>query len=461
MLDLYTLQIDEEKLHPNFKHLLKDKAATRSVIKDWTKGFIDRDGKIIKEFQSTFNSSFWEFYLHAAFTELGFSFDYSVDRPDFLLAKEGIELVAEAVIANNPNEGQPEWERESKPHFSKKLMHEVIELAMIRILTAIDGKHKKVLNNYGKLPHVKGRPFILCLAPFEQPYFFAQGDQAIRKVLYKFDAPLYQRNEETGEVRIVGETAVNEVVKHNGIELPLGLFTDDRMKEISAIIFSSTATMTKVKALNSKEHPFTIFSAVRYQKEAWDTPYFISKYGGGYDETLLDGLHIYLNPFAEVPFDPNLFYSPEISLHQYDPETEITYEQVENGFLISHSCMTLNPVDVVPEKIEQDSSKEYKSFVSEWNDSELRAVNANVGPGINNHMAHIDGWTVTVFMDAIDSDWSAIAKPDIYYSLQEFILIRNDSTIGPIDFYETMEEAFENIKKEIAAASISQKTGEV
>ncbi|WP_232925945.1 hypothetical protein, partial [Pseudomonas syringae] len=38
-------------------------------------GFPDRNNKFVKEFQTTFNSIFWEVYLYMAFREYGFSLD--------------------------------------------------------------------------------------------------------------------------------------------------------------------------------------------------------------------------------------------------------------------------------------------------------------------------------------------------------------------------------------------------
>lgn len=62
MLDILKPVVPEEKLHPNFKSLLQNPYhyETLLTIKEWTKGFVDRDRKIIKEFQTTFNSAFWE-----------------------------------------------------------------------------------------------------------------------------------------------------------------------------------------------------------------------------------------------------------------------------------------------------------------------------------------------------------------------------------------------------------------
>lgn len=85
MLDIWTPIVKEEDLHPNFKTLTSQPhhAETLKTIQSWTEGFVDRDNKIIQEFQKTFNSSFWEFYLNATFKKLGFEIDYSHNRPDF------------------------------------------------------------------------------------------------------------------------------------------------------------------------------------------------------------------------------------------------------------------------------------------------------------------------------------------------------------------------------------------
>ncbi len=75
-------EISEEELHPKYK-LLRDKyfyEEERKIILDWTDDFIDRDNKIVKEFQTTFYSSFWEFYLYKVFREMNFEIDFTYDR---------------------------------------------------------------------------------------------------------------------------------------------------------------------------------------------------------------------------------------------------------------------------------------------------------------------------------------------------------------------------------------------
>lgn len=451
-LDIFKSIVPDDKQHPNFKAMVNEiNSATRELITDWTEGFVDRDNKIIKEFQTTFNSSFWEFYLNACFRELGFRIDYSYDRPDFMLSKDGFDFAIEATIANHPNEGTPEWEKEFTElaeSYSKDSLFQIIYLATIRLANAIKSKHKHYVDKYSQLEHVKGKPYIICLAPFEQPLFFAQADAAIRRVLYKYNAPLYVKDEVTGDIRIVGEEYTDSVVKSTGASIPLGLFLDDGMKEVSAVIFSNTATMTKAKALNSSKHPHTFFQAIRYNPNSWEKPYYHCGQGGEFQETLLDGLHIFLNPFAEHPFDPDLFYGDEISLHAYDVQENSPLEFINEGALFAHQCMTIVPTDKVANLDSLKPDVEFKDYSFKWEEGVLYPISASVGTGVDNHLAHYNGWTIFVFKDSIDNDWGAFAKGKIVSTMQDFISLSDKYGMLPnSEFYSSKEEAFADIKK--------------
>ncbi|WP_122951461.1 hypothetical protein [Bathymodiolus thermophilus thioautotrophic gill symbiont] len=89
-MDLFTPIVEEDKLHNNFKNIiLEPEAYARDVINEWADGFIDRDGKFIKEFQTTFNSSFWEIYLYASLKQFNYSIDFTFQAPDFVVNDGG------------------------------------------------------------------------------------------------------------------------------------------------------------------------------------------------------------------------------------------------------------------------------------------------------------------------------------------------------------------------------------
>ena len=103
-MDLFKDLIPKEKQHPNFRVIASSEIFEheRTVLRDWAEGFTDRDNKFVKEFQTTFNSSFWELYVFACFKKLAFACDFSYDSPDFVLSSPSGALVAEAVIASHP-----------------------------------------------------------------------------------------------------------------------------------------------------------------------------------------------------------------------------------------------------------------------------------------------------------------------------------------------------------------------
>jgi hypothetical protein len=450
MLDMFTPIVPEEKQHPNFKSLLISiNKPTRDRICRWTEGFIDRDGKIVKEFQTTFNSTFWELYLHACFNELGFTHNYVHDSPDFLISKNDTTFSAEATIASHPSGARPEWDKEFPTELSPDTKFQIIHLSTIRLANAIYTKFKKYKDNYQNLEHVNKNPFILCVAPFDQPFFFEQADIAIRRILYKFNAPLYIKDEKSGEIRIVGEEYVEKVIKHNNEEIDLGFFTDERMKEISAVIFSNTATITKVKALDSEMYPETIFCATRYNSKSFDTPHYISGIGANFKETLLDGLHLYINPFAEKQFDPDLFFSEEISLHTYDPIDQSPLEFVNNGALLAHFCMSFHKQGTFESVKLSNQASQYKEYEFKWEEGVLYSLSATVGLGVNNHIAHYRGWTVVVFEDSQDGDWGGIAKRKIMHTLQDFLSLKDENDIMSHKFHQSNLEAFNSMKLKI------------
>jgi hypothetical protein len=80
-LDLFKPVVSEDKLHPNFRRTLDPGAAgVRAVLNGWADGFVDRDNKFVREFQTTYNSSFWELYLFAVLKRLSISLDISMPR---------------------------------------------------------------------------------------------------------------------------------------------------------------------------------------------------------------------------------------------------------------------------------------------------------------------------------------------------------------------------------------------
>jgi hypothetical protein len=299
-IDLFNIEVGESLLHPNFLQTIEPgKEGVREVLKQWADGFVDRDGKLVKEFQTTYNSVFWELYLFALFKSWGVSNNFKYYAPDFNIREYG-GICIEAVIANNTNNSDPEWINSGKEIVFPNLgdaetLDKFVTESTIRLSNAFFSKLKKFRKEYLELEHVKSKPFILAVAPFDRPWFYMQASQAISLLLYA------KRVKSDGKGRWIFE-AVEYVEKENGAQIDLGIFNNNSCTEISAVIFSNVATFGKAQALAYKIQQFPVmFMWARFNESQFGKPNMGVSWGRDYDESLDDGISIYLNPFASNP----------------------------------------------------------------------------------------------------------------------------------------------------------------
>lgn len=281
-MDLFTPVIDESKLHPNFKETINDTSkGVQEVLQLWAQGFIDRDGKFVKEFQTSYNSGFWELYLFAVLKHLKIDIDFKFASPDFVSSNKN--FVIEAVTANHSYGDLPEWEKsfETLKNAAEEDFFEVSRQSVIRLSNAFSAKTKKYNELYRHLKHVENKPFIIAVSNYSKQDFNLHGDVAMQWLLYDF---LNQ----------------GSVSKANGTEVPLGIFNDPRYEDVSAVLYSSVATFGKARALSDGVSN-CIFDAVRIK----DDHEIIHVRGSGddYKESLCDGLRLFVNPNAKQPID--------------------------------------------------------------------------------------------------------------------------------------------------------------
>ena len=258
-MDLWTPQVNEKHFHPSFKTLrsLASKGAL-NVINSWTNGFTDRDNKFVKEFQTTFNSSFWELYLHASFKELGFKINFDHPAPDFMLQFGDDTINVEATIANNAEGYRPEFDKSNIWKIQDTDPYDSRQQTAIRIANAITCKSLKYQTKYNKLDHVKEHPFVLGVMPFDCPFTFSASQSAMRMVLFGMDEPILDVNINSSVGMKLDYSEISSITKFNSVgksvEIPVGMFRDIRYSHISAVIFSNTATSRKVSALAGDLH---------------------------------------------------------------------------------------------------------------------------------------------------------------------------------------------------------------
>lgn len=333
-MNLFEPIVSAAQHHPNFKNLLRmGNGFTLDVLNDWAQGFIDRDGKFVTEFQMTFNSSFWELYLHAVLKKYDMPVDFTKASPDFCLPSKGFNI--EATVASSAQGAAPEHLRLGKAPPAD--LNAFNFRSIIRLSNSLAAKRRKYLESYAALAHVQDRPYVVAVTNFDQPFSFMACQRPIEAVLhgYYVDEERYIASG-GGEGRLEGETLL-KVFKDNGSPIELGLFTTPAYREISAVIFSSCANMGKVRALSSDPSPGIVFTALRLNP-ASDQPHIIRAPKRRYEENLLDGLRIYHNPYATHPLAPALFRHPSV-FQSFWENDDWVYDQRE-GQLLFRSVQT-------------------------------------------------------------------------------------------------------------------------
>lgn len=332
MIDLFSTTATKEKLHPKYETIKNHLFLTgeHDVLKDWIDGFEDRDNKIVYEFQTTFHSSFWEFYLFAVFKEAGFEIDFTKNRPDFIINKPQ-KFYVEAVVANIKKDGSQEEQRTLRdiismiePAHMQQNFNENLTESIVRYSNAILSKSEKYTGYSKKGKYHKGysedddydttAPYLIALSGYEQINYGNNFYYAIFALLYG----LYYDNLNDKY------TKKENIIKPNSTsEIPIGLFLNEKMEHISAIIFSSTVTLGKLTSLSISQNKSNLnLNTVLCMRHDTEPPHFKPQIvSSSNPEFLSDGLFIFHNPFAKNPMDKNLFKDTNIININFNIET--------------------------------------------------------------------------------------------------------------------------------------------
>lgn len=301
--------LEDGKFHSKYKLLNNELMlhGEREILEKWADGFIDRDGKILYELQTTFHSTFWEFYIHQLLKNMGETIDFTKHRPDFIVKKDdgSDKFYIEAVVSEIKKTGRPEDDRNfadlemtETPLWKLPDFENIINEGVIRCSNAFSGKLKKYAN-YIKEPWVKTDvPYIIGMSSFSQLNYGLESHYSILALLYGFyikeDGLSFEKR--------------NFVVKQEtGAELPLNIFDDETNSDVSAVLFSSKVTLGKLTALAiSNGHP-NLNSVISVYGDT-ELPYFkIKPVTPDNPELFSDGLFLFHNPKAKNPLNPSIF----------------------------------------------------------------------------------------------------------------------------------------------------------
>jgi len=312
-LDLFSATVTDEKLHRKYKILRDCLSLTgeQDILKERVDGFVDRDKKIVKEFQTSFHSAFWEFYLYAVLREAGFEIDFTKKRPDFVIDKP-YKLYIEAVVANIKREGKKEEERNLKdilsmitPACLQENFNDELDESITRYSNAILSKSRKYHDYLDDPDFDQNIPFVIALSGYEQINY---GN----KFYYAMLALLYGLYYDHLNDRYIEKSYI--LKPHTDSKIPIGIFLNEQLAHVSAIIFSCTVTLGKLTslAISKNKSPIKINSVMCIRHDT-EPPHFKTQIVSPENpEYLSDGLFIFHNPFARNPVPESLFDTTNI-----------------------------------------------------------------------------------------------------------------------------------------------------
>jgi hypothetical protein len=172
---------------------------------------------------------------------------------------------------------------------------------------------------------------------------------------------------------------ITSLAKPSGARVEMGIFTNDTSKEISAVFFSTVGTFGKAVVESEIERLVrsTRYRSIdkyrippgselwragthRFQRGALDylLTYrqedeckiagadFLIQHSSLHRETHLDGLQVYFNPYAEIPFHSKFPWPAEVALNYYDIESGEHIQAHPDGALVSRQVYELTPENI-------------------------------------------------------------------------------------------------------------------
>jgi hypothetical protein len=317
-MNLFQEMRRKEECHAIFNLLCDPRfIAEKRVIEKWAEGFHDRDGKFVNEFQTTFESSMWELYIHAYLREIGIAANFTHHAPDFVIDSP-TKFCIEATIASSAAGGASPIGYD--PHELPKDFGFFNKEATIRISNSLSSKIKKYRSSYIKFPHACEKPFVIALASYDRPYSHFASNRPIMAALdgiYHDEEAAIAMGGMEGMIDQIPQYPVDAAIKDNGSPVPLGIFVDDSHSEVSAVIFSCLATWGKIRALADNPDARSFYQTLHPNPNGL-MPIMHATQKRDYHEHLLDGLHIFHNPFAKNPLSPHVLKHDRLAQYFVD-----------------------------------------------------------------------------------------------------------------------------------------------
>jgi hypothetical protein len=305
-MDLFKPVVVASSSHENYRILAETvhHSSAREMLGELARNFVDVDGNFLKDFQTTgFNARLWELYLHAFLYEQRFGITREFDRPDFCTEKDGFPIGIEAVTVN-PSVG----DKTPNPENPEELQSLRQEFMPIKFGSALFSKIQK---RYWDLPHMRGMPFVLAIHDFCGNDSMTWSAPALEEYLFGLRASWHKDKNEKLQIT---EHPITEHRWGNKV-IPSGFFNQPDTEHVSAVLFSSSATLSKFNRMGKLagfgdpsvkmirgglKHDFNPDATVPIR-------FAVDVEPGKYSEDWSEGVRVFHNPRALLPIPFGLF----------------------------------------------------------------------------------------------------------------------------------------------------------
>lgn len=323
-LDFFSLKKPREQINSDFLILAEEEcySSARGIIEPMMHWYEDLDGNFIEQFQTTgFNARIWELYLFATFREMGYKIDNIHAIPDFNCVGAMGEFKVEATTVNPTLENGvivPPPPRKTENEFNQYLR----EYMPIKYGSALISKLAK---KYWEKPNVLGKPLLFAIQDFSSPELRVPVSSSLENYLYGYN---HDYKHDDGGRLIITPRKI-DVHQWGNKEIPSGFFDLPDAKYVSAVIFNSSATISKFNRMgklagfgSNRVHMIRKGTAYNHEENAAEPKIFVFDLSSpDYSETWVEGLNVYHNPNAIYPVYPPMF--PGAAHHRLLPNGQI------------------------------------------------------------------------------------------------------------------------------------------
>ncbi|WP_350431359.1 hypothetical protein ABIS04_13250 [Shewanella sp. H8] len=306
--DILAPKVDEDKQHEYFRVLVTEKRmeAARNLIVEAVYSYVDVDGNYIKEFQTHgFDARLWELFLYIFLYDSGFEFNQDYNAPDYLVSFFGKQFCIEAVTVNpSQNSERPDPPSPQNDVDMQKLCDDYMPIKFGSSLFT------KLQKKYWEKPHVQGKPLIIAIHDYHMPGSMTWSRNALVEYLYGKRAIVVEID---GKRSIYEETI--ETHSWQGKTIPSNFFNSENAENISAVLFTNTATITKfnrmgkLAGLGGENIKMQRVGVKLHSdpKSLGPVPFAIDVDDPSYEESWSESVVMYHNPNALHPVDINCF----------------------------------------------------------------------------------------------------------------------------------------------------------